>query len=303
MSNAALRRPSPPSIPHGLWSLWDMLAINSAAFLNVFYWFSRLEGMHVEAVSHDQTRGTLKGKIFPESGEPDDFVNDIKDDCEKLVAELDKLGARVTTKAVRRMLRALLDDKTLTWEELGTFSQTINSRLQDEISDVTLLTLSAKERELFTPIDPLFGKDFEAKFPLAVFELDEAAKCMALGRATAAVFHFMRIMEIAIRAVARSLQIPDPTKPVERNWGAILKAIWSGIEKKWPTTASRMHGDGEIFEAIYASLDAVKNPWRNATMHVENKYTDEEAEHVYAAVRGFMRKLSSRMDENGLPLA
>ena len=113
----------------------------------------------------------------------------------------------------------------------------------------------------------------------------------------------MRIMEIAIRAVARSLGIADPVKPAARNWGAILKAIWIGIEAKWPTAADRMHGDGEVFEAIYASLDAVKNPWRNATMHVENKYTDEEAEHIFAAVRGFMKKLSLRMDENGLPLA
>ena len=58
-----------------------------------------------------------------------------------------------------------------------------------------------------------------------------------------------------------------------------------------------------VFEALYVSLDAVKNPWRNATMHVENKYTDEEAEHIFFAVKGFMKRLTSRMDENGLPLA
>jgi hypothetical protein len=58
-----------------------------------------------------------------------------------------------------------------------------------------------------------------------------------------------------------------------------------------------------VFEALYASLDAVKNPWRNATMHVENKYTDDEAEHIFVAVKGVMMKLASRCDENGDPKA
>jgi DNA topoisomerase IA len=48
-------------------------------------------------------------------------------------------------------------------------------------------------------------------------------------------------------------------------------------------------------------MDAVKDAWRNATMHVENKYTEEEARRIYDAVRGFMMKLASRMDEQGMP--
>ena len=62
-------------------------------------------------------------------------------------------------------------------------------------------------------------------------------------------------------------------------------------------------GDKDFFAEIYVSLDAVRNVWRNATMHVENKYTLEGAAHVLAAVRGFMRKLASRCDEKGMPLA
>lgn len=55
--------------------------------------------------------------------------------------------------------------------------------------------------------------------------------------------------------------------------------------------------------AIYASLDAVKNPWRNDTMHPAAKYTDDEAEHIFVAVKGFMMKLASRCDESGDPKA
>jgi hypothetical protein len=38
-------------------------------------------------------------------------------------------------------------------------------------------------------------------------------------------------------------------------------------------------------------------------MHVENKYTNDEAEHIFVAVKGFMMKLASRCDENGDPKA
>jgi hypothetical protein len=47
----------------------------------------------------------------------------------------------------------------------------------------------------------------------------------------------------------------------------------------------------------------VKNPWRNETMHVSGKYTDDEAKHIFVAVEGFMKKLSDRMDEGGEPKA
>jgi hypothetical protein len=150
-----------------------------------------------------------------------------------------------------------------------------------------------------------FGRDFESKFPSALFEVDEAAKCLALSRPTAAVFHLMRSMEIAIHAVRECLAIPAPVKDWERNWGRIIEKIEQAITvrnsanpKNWA-----IKDDPEFFASIYVSLDAVRVAWRNTTMHVENKYTEEEAEHILGLVRGFMKKLASRMGEDGRPLA
>ena len=81
----------------------------------------------------------------------------------------------------------------------------------------------------------------------------------------------------------------------------MLGRIAGGMNAKWPTSADRMNGDGAIFEGLHASLDAIKNAWRNPTIHVENKYNEEEADHIFGVVMGFMRKLASRCDENGLP--
>jgi hypothetical protein len=74
------------------------------------------------------------------------------------------------------------------------------------------------------------------------------------------------------------------------------------MDRRWPSS-HRLDGDGRYFEEAYAVLSAMQNPYRNATMHLDQKYTPEVARHIFEIVGGFMRKLSSRMDEDGLPLA
>jgi hypothetical protein len=164
-----------------------------------------------------------------------------------------------------------------------------------------------KGSRIFCSKRPHFGSEVPVKFQsIAAFEIDEAAKCLALGRSTASVFHQMRIMEVGLRTVARCLGIPDPITGNDRNWWSILKKIKGDLDLragKNQTKTWTLPGDKEFFESVYASLDAVRVAWRNTTMHVENKYTGEEAEHIFAATRGFMMKLASRCDENGDPKA
>jgi hypothetical protein len=166
--------------------------------------------------------------------------------------------------------------------------------------------LQVEDEDLYQKGSQLFGSEVETKFATAgAFEIDEAGKCLAVGRSTACVFHLMRVMELGVKATGSCLGIPDPVKDSERNWGAMLRKTKDEIDRRnkanpllWPHM-----DDKDFFAEIYVSLDAVRNVWRNATMHVENKYTPEEAQHIMSAVRGFMRKLASRCDERGLPLA
>jgi len=212
------------------------------------------------------------------------------------------LEARVTLITARE-IEEIIETKDLSRGDLARRLSELGNTLRRELQLTPLFVLDTGKQRYYNPREPLFGSGVEAKFVTVVFELDEAAKCLAFSRPTASVFHLMRLMEMAVRAVARCLQIPDPINPADRSWGSVLKKIRDGIDGKWPTVAARLAGDGEIFESLYASLDAVKNPWRNATMHPANKYTDEEAEHIFMAVRGFMMKLASRCDENGDPKA
>lgn len=211
---------------------------------------------------------------------------------------LSQMGMEFSLKEAERLSNQE-DARDISPDEIEQFL----SRIRDEISTHFFFQLNPLHRKYYKPKEPVFGPDFEVQFPSASFELDEAIKCLAFDRSTAAVFHCMRIMEIGIKATARCLGIPDPVKPADRNWGMILKSFKTELERRTglPIPNRLTNPDRAFFEEIYASLDAVRNPWRNATMHVENKYTADEAEHIFVAVRGFMKKLSSRLNETGEP--
>ena len=99
-----------------------------------------------------------------------------------------------------------------------------------------MLVLSTESAKFFAPNEPLFGKEFQTKFSSSGFELEEASKCMALGRSTAAVFHLMEPMEIGLNATAKCLRIPPPTGGGDRNWGRILQKIKTEMKSKARTS-------------------------------------------------------------------
>ena len=103
--------------------------------------------------------------------------------------------------------------------------------------------------------------------------------------------------------MSRCLNIADPTKASDRSWFKMLGAIEGEMKRRWPNASDRLKGDGRFFEEAYAWLTVMQNPWRNATMHLDQKYTLEEAQHIFDAVGGFMKKLASRCDEDGKPNA
>jgi len=61
----------------------------------------------------------------------------------------------------------------------------------------------------------------------------------------------------------------------------MLGTLKIAFDLKWPGSSNRLSGDGEFFDNAYAALAAMQNPWRNATMHLDQKYTTEEATHIF----------------------
>jgi HEPN domain-containing protein len=136
----------------------------------------------------------------------------------------------------------------------------------------------------------LLSPKAKKKFAKSIEDAEEAAKCIALGRYTASVFHLMRVMERGVQRLGRKLKITIPVE--EKDWGAISSHI-NGALKRLPNSTppeKRIHSR-YAKAAVY--VDNVRESWRNPTMHPKETYTEEEAENAFRFVKQFMEYLAA----------
>ncbi len=163
----------------------------------------------------------------------------------------------------------------------------IAGRFTDELENTLLFHIPSDKQHFLENAKREMGDDIIGKFPEIAFDIEEAGKCLALERGTASVFHLMRIMEAGLRAIATTLGIDVLAN---RTWDAMLKKIKAASEQQHPRDEWT-----DFYAEIVAKGYAVKDAWRNNTMHLENKYTLEEAEDIFRAVRGFFRHISTKL--------
>lgn len=161
--------------------------------------------------------------------------------------------------------------------------------IECELETKTFLYIPQEKLRFFNDSRQLFGERTLDRFPSVIAEVEEAGKCYAAGRNTASVFHLLRVLESGLRAVARSLSITTDTN---RSWNSLLKKITMASQTQHP------HDDRTAFYAeLVARLYAVKDAWRNPTMHIERRYGSEEARDIFNSVASCMHHISTRLRE------
>ena len=223
------------------------------------------------------------------------------------ITNFEAIELEITAKPARRAKQYLLEHKetdALFEAQLAD----IRSRCTDELEGKLIFCVTSDNARYFPRDDaPLFGKEVDEKFKKkARYEISEAGKCLALDRPTACVFHLMRAVEVAIEAIRTCLQMPSPSRDQHKAWGAVLGAVREELDRRerldykhqWNSMADR-----KLFERMHMSLVAIKDGCRDDTMHVESVYPPSEAEHLFALTKGFIQTVTSRLDEDGQPLA
>ncbi|WBT36507.1 hypothetical protein [Hyphomicrobium sp. DMF-1] len=221
----------------------------------------------------------------------------------ELQREADRMGMASVVKVLLRIKEHMFETPGASSASVQPMLSELYNRLRDELEEMLFLQVEAAQAPFYSQSNPLFGAVVAEQFPSVTYEVEEAGRCLALERSTASAFHSIRCLEAGIRAIARSLGISDPTRGAERSWGSTLKAIKAEIDRRWPANTGRMGGDARFFDEVYGALAGMQNPYRNATMHLDDKYTGEEARHLMELVRGIMGMLANRMNERGQPQA
>jgi hypothetical protein len=231
-------------------------------------------------------------------------VNFICDELERMGLAVSLVSARMVQKTIRENVKELIDDELppgrwmsfspLMFGLYSDYAEDLAGRVADELSVRRVLILPSDKACYFDGSKNIFPDEVRDSFQSAEHDMDEARKCFALGRHTAAVFHLMRIMEAGLSVLGLDLGLN-----VGMNWNTALDQI----EKEIRSRSTKTHGlkwktdDEPFYSETAAHFRFVKNAWRNHVVHKRNQYDKEKAEDILNNVSAFMRHLAGRLHE------
>jgi hypothetical protein len=182
-------------------------------------------------------------------------------------------------------------ERKLTTESFREHVRNLFKTIDMDLSNRVFLSVEPLQVRFYREEYP-FGEIVAERFRGAVRDSREAAKCLALDRPTACVFHLMRVMEIGLRAVAKALGIEHAT-----SWERYLDKIDTEMKRRPADQTPDWKASEPFFKDVSAHLNSIKLAWRNPTVHVERDYSSGEAEDIFNAIGVLMRHLATRLSE------
>lgn len=168
----------------------------------------------------------------------------------------------------------------------------LRSRIDDQLKSRLFLYVPPK-MAAFYEAKQLLGSEVESIFPSAIDDIEGAGKCLALGQGTACVMHLMRVMEAGLKGLAKPLGIPYAP-----SWESYLTQIQHTISLPRAKKSAKWKRDEPFYRDVSGDLMTVKQAWRNPSMHIIRKYSSEEAEEIYRAVKRFMQHLATKIGQS-----
>jgi hypothetical protein len=167
----------------------------------------------------------------------------------------------------------------------------LQNRIDDELARRAFYQLRPDVVALFEDQNP-FGERVTASFPSASHDIGEACKCYGCDRFDATIYHLMRAMEVALRCLATRVHVS-----YSPNWMIYLDKIDKVLKSKAKKNALRKSRLRFLSNAS-ALLRAVKEAWRDDTMHVHGRYGPDQTRDILLSVKAFMLHLSTDLSEN-----
>lgn len=113
-------------------------------------------------------------------------------------------------------------------------------------------------------------------------QVNEAGRCLAMGRGTACVMHLNNILELGLLRMRRKL--PPRFHPGKKNelddWIAAVNIY---------TQSTPTPSDAPQWASVSGRCSAVRTAWRHPAVHADMIFTEEMASEIYPAVRSLMK--------------
>jgi len=271
--------------PGEVWSLWEMLRAYAHEFNLVDRYLT--QALRVCPQNNAQAEGftNTNGKPWHEW---------VRGELEWVGRALEKLpvGAGVI-KQFDRTLKSLDPTAGGSYQDVEAHIEQLRSRMRDELEELQFLHVTPRLSIGLGEAAP-FGASVEQAFPSASLEIRDAARCLAFGQGTAAVFHCMRALEPALIAFATEFDVE-----YRENWNSLLNAIEAAVRDRKNSKEWENWRDAETYFAEACThFFFIKNAWRNHTMHLNLRFSEQDALPVYEHTRAFMQHLATNLSED-----
>lgn len=257
--------------PYRLWSLLDMKLFAGAVWIVVMrdLEYAHHSLMAGEESARDQLAEAVKGVL--EEGERIPL----------------RKGIVEQAKRIQQYLASDLNHRSL-----GLLASELRENLAVEFTEYLFFVVPPDRKEMYLHPEEWFSASVVEKFPDTATDVREAARCYALARWTAAVFHAMRILEHGLRWLAEAVAI-TPATPVElANWKNVIDQIDRKLrDMEQAPRSTQKSADLQWYSETAAQFRLFKDAWRNHVAHSRASYDNEDAAKVLTGVRDFMRHI------------
>lgn len=258
--------------PYRLVSLWDMLRAHAEKFTAATHYISTIEwhainSPIVEGIENPLEREARLGRLKG-------IVKDLGDEC-----------ARLGIRSTKRHIDRFLFHQELSAEIVANFMQEIFQRFQDDLRDQIFVQIPQTHASLYE--NPLDGWEPVIERIDCKVDISEAGLCLALERSSASVFHIIGVLQACLNVLAKSLRVKVDLET--STWNKIINHMETGVNQK-QLIGSKSKWKKELepfYSEVLFDLKAIKNAWRNPTMHFWKGATEAEARKIYDRTKDF----------------
>jgi len=181
--------------------------------------------------------------------------------------------------------------------EVARLQRELNERITDEAAMRMFFRLTMEEARLYSnPLEK--WETIVDRFPNVIDDVEEAAKCWAVSRYAASVYHTTQIVEHGMIELGKFLRAPG-SKP---GFTETMNEVKRILGKPYPTRNRFEKKHFAFLEQVHGSVSPLQAAWRNKISHADGKLTlltkefsPEVSEDIFYATRGLMRRLAVDM--------
>lgn len=213
-----------------------------------------------------------------------------------------RLGIPLSSSRLKRLLEYLpIYANTKNVSEIYEMIMGLQSDFVTELMAVNLAFIPPDKLQYFEG-ENQFGTPVTVNFPDAVPEIKCAGNCLAADLNTAAVFHLMRVITIALRETAWFFKIKKiGGKKLEYcRDESILKEIELAVDAKLESVDKLKRDEKweekkSFYQGLLTDLNYFKHDIRDPLSHARKSYTEKGAIDIYDHVMAFMQRLAGNI--------